>query len=600
MSGLHWGSRRLARVLIALLLAVIPAGVGAPPASAAPPSTLRIALTQDIDSLNPFLAIFASSNDLMRSMYEFLTLPDAKTQQPTPGLADHWTSAPDQLTWTFHLRDARWSDGTPITARDAAFTFNLMLNNPSAGTANGNFVAEFDRVTATDDHTLVIHTKVPQSTMLALDVPIVPEHVWSQVKDVATFGNDTMPVVGSGPFVLTDYKQGQYVTLKANPTYWRGRPAVDELQFVTYQNTDAAVQALRKGEVDLVRDLTPAQFDALHDAPGVTQNNARGRRFTELLANPGAAANTGQPIGDGNPALHDPRVRTAIFRALDDKTLVDKVLGGYGAPGSGYIPPVFTSYALPPDPDPLGYDPAAANQLLDAAGYRRGTDGMRTTPDGKPLRLRLIGHNQKAPEVTAGQYLKEWLHTVGIDVEVQMVSSNQLNDATQTAKYDLAFSGWAANPDPDYILSIQTCASRPGPDGKGGTPDSFLCDPRYDELYQAQQREFDPARRSDLVRQAQRELAAQSVLKILYNQNALEAYRSDRFAPFQVQPDPGGVITQQNGYWGYYLAKPVAARGSATSGTGMTIGVAAAVVVLAGGAGVLLARRRRATANERE
>lgn len=591
-------------IAVVLALASAAIGVSATPALAAQPAptTLRVALTQDIDSLNPFLAIFASSSDLMRSMYEFLTLPDAKTQEPTPGLADHWTPSPDKLTWTFHIREAQWSDGQPITAKDAAFTFNLMMTNPTASTANGNFVANFDSVSAPDDRTLVVKTKLPQATMLALDVPIVPEHVWASVKDIGNFTNDKMPVVGSGPFILTDYKQGQYATLKANDRYWRGRPKIDELQFVTFKNTDAAAQALRKGEVDLVRDLTPAQFNALQGEQGVMLNNAKGRRFTEIVINPGATANNGQPIGDGNPALHDQRVRAAISQAIDNKTLVDKVLGSYGVAGAGYIPPVFTQYAWSPKPDPLAFDPAAANKALDDAGYRNGPDGIRIGPDGKPLHLRLIGHNQKAPEVTAGQFIKEWLKAIGIDVDVQMVSSNQLNDATQTAKYDIAFSGWAANPDPDYILSIQTCASRPGPDGKGGTPDSFLCDQKYDDLYNAQQQEFDPAKRADLVKQAQRELYSQDTLKILYYQNALEAYRSDKFAAFQVQPDPGGVITQQSGYWGYYDARPASAQGSGSGGsnTGMIIGVAAAVIVVGGGAGLLVSRRRRSSADERE
>ncbi|MCC5698138.1 ABC transporter substrate-binding protein, partial [Klebsiella pneumoniae] len=149
-----------------------------------------------------------------------------------------------KLTWTFRIRrGVEWSDGQPVTARDAAYTFNRMMTDPAAATANGNFVENFASVTAPDDHTLVIRTKQPQSTMLAIDAPIVPEHIWSKVDDVASFPNDQMPVVGSGPFVLTEYEPERYVTLEANPRFWRGAPEVSRLQFVQFKNSDAAVQA---------------------------------------------------------------------------------------------------------------------------------------------------------------------------------------------------------------------------------------------------------------------------------------------------------------------------------------------------------------------
>ena len=105
--------------------------------------------------------------------------------------------------------------------------------------------------------------------MLALDIPIVPRHVWERVPGIGDHRNDEMPVVGSGPFVLTEYVPEQFVTLRANDRYWRGRPAVDEVQFVLFTNTDAAVQALRRGEVDLIGagstsgGMTPAQFLSL-------------------------------------------------------------------------------------------------------------------------------------------------------------------------------------------------------------------------------------------------------------------------------------------------------------------------------------------------
>ncbi|MGH8964055.1 MAG: ABC transporter substrate-binding protein, partial [Actinomycetes bacterium] len=321
--------RRSVRFFAALLaagaLALGGAGIGQ--AQPAPETTLRVALTQDIDSLNPFVAVFLSSTQINRLNYENLTMvgPDNTVQ---PGLAESWETSPDALTWTFRLRETQWSDGTPITARDVAFTYNQIMSNPAAQDANGTAVANFASVTAVDDRTVQVTTTQPQASILATDVPIVPEHVWSgRVEQIGTLNNaEELPVVGSGPYVVTGYQEGQSVTLSANDRFWRGRPQVDTLQFVRYENTDAAVQGLLKGDVDLVRDLTPAQFDSLAGNDTVGRNDGRNRRFTEIIVNWSHPSGVdGQPFGDGNPALRDPRVRQALDHALDPDAVVERV-----------------------------------------------------------------------------------------------------------------------------------------------------------------------------------------------------------------------------------------------------------------------------------
>jgi len=597
--------RLLAAVLV--MLSCLAPALGTPaPAQAADRDVLRVASTQSIDSLNPFLAIFASSTELGRLMYEFLTTYDARTQRPVPALAESWTTSADKLTWTFQIRSgARWSDGDPITADDVAFTYNLMLSDPAARTANGNFVANFESVTALDGRTVVIRTRVPQATMLALDVPIVPEHIWSTVDDIAAYRNEAMPVVGSGPFVLTEYVPGQFVRLRANDTYWRGAPRIDELVFVLFTNTDAAVQALLGGEVDLIGagstggGLTPAQFEAVAEEPRVTRNRANGQGYFELAMNPGAATSEGMPIGDGHPALRDVPVRQAIAHALDRDVLVERVLDGYGQPGESIIPPAFADFHWSPPAG--GVDRADANRMLDAAGYPRGPGGVRVGPDGRELRFRLIGNGDRIEHARIVQFIQGWLAEIGIAVEPALIAGSRLNELTTTGFYDLAVSGWGVNPDPDYVLSIHTCGQRPGPEGTGGTTAAFFCDPRYDALYARQLSEFDRDRRARIVEQMQQLLYEQAPTVVLYYRNALEAYRSDRFAPFQVQPEPGGVITGQDGYWGFYSARPL----PGTAQQGPTIGVAVGagiggLVVLGAVVAVLVSRHRRATADERE
>ncbi|RRO18093.1 ABC transporter substrate-binding protein [Saccharopolyspora rhizosphaerae] len=595
--------RRLVALGAALLVGLLlPAPVSAQEDGERPEgAALRVGLQQQIDSLNPFLGYSLAATDIFRAIYPTLTTYNANDFGVEPELAEWWESTPDKLTWTFHIRPGvTWSDGRPVTARDAAYTFNRMMTDPAAATANGNFVENFETVTAPDDATLVIRTRTPQATMLAIDAPIVPEHVWSQVTDVANFANDQMPIVGSGPYVLTDHRAEQDVTLTANPQFWRGAPKVSELQFIQYKNSDAAVQALRKGDVDVVQKLTPAQFDALADQPDINQVKGQGRRFYEMILNPGATNSENQPIGTGHPALTDVRVRRAIEHGIDRQVLVDRVLGGYGQVGGGYLPPIFEDYHWTP-PQPRTFDPATANRMLDEAGYTRGPDGIRRTPQGEPLNFDFVLHGDESMDSQVGEFVKRWLADLGITVELQPVSDNQLNDRTTAGDFDMVISGWSANPDPDYVLRLQTCGARPTPDGNG-TPDTLQCDPVYDDLYTKQLAEFDPAKRIDLVKQLQERFHDQATGLVLFYANSLEAHRGDRYAGFTLQPASNGVITGQQGYWGYYGAEPTEQAIKGTGGTNYTtvawvLGGAVVLVVLVG---LVVVARRRATADDRE
>ncbi|HEV7650183.1 MAG TPA: ABC transporter substrate-binding protein, partial [Actinophytocola sp.] len=563
-----------------------------------------------------------TGTDILRTQFDYLTVYSQKDQKPQASLAESWETSDDKLTWTFHMRKGvKWSDGEPVTAKDPAFTFNKMLSDETAATANGSYTKQWESVEATDDNTLVIKTKVPQATMLALDIPIVPEHVWSKMSDIGA--EPQYPMVGSGPFTVTEFKEAQFVKMKANKNYWRGAPKIDEVHFISYRNADAAVTALQSGQVDLINRLTPTQFDALKGDPNIVTNNAQNRRFNEIVMNPGAATNDGKPIGNGNPALKDVKLRQAIATAIDSKTLVDKVWEGYAEQAEGYIPPVFADYAWKPSGDEKrSFDLDKANQMLDEAGYKKGADGIRLDKTGKPLNLRLLAHAETNLDETGGPFIKGWLKDVGINVTLQPRSDDQVNEDTTRGEFDIAFSGWNANPDPDYVLSLQTCGNRPNAQGQGGTPDSFLCDQEYDDLYAEQLKEFDPAKRADLVKKMQARLYDQATLVILGYDNALEAYRKDAFEGFPLQPAEDGVIMNQQGYWGYYGATPkgegpvptfdengmMTTSGASTSeaadsggsNTGLILGIVGGIVVILLVGGLLFARTRRKTAEDRE
>ncbi|WSQ11621.1 ABC transporter substrate-binding protein [Streptomyces sp. NBC_01231] len=568
-------------------------------------SVLTVAVAQSVDSLSPFLAQRLVSTSIHRLMYEYLTNYDPKDNHAVPGLATKWEPSPDKLTWTYTIRsDSKWSDGQRATAEDAAWTFNTMMTDDGAATTNGSFVSNFRKVTAPSPTRLVIELKKPQATMTALDVPIVPKHVWEKVDDFSKFNNDkSFPVVGNGPFVLTDYKPDSYVRLKPNKTFWRGAPKFDELVFRYYKDQDAAVAALRKGEVSFVAgspSLTPAQAASLKNEKNIRVNDAPGRRFYALATNPGAKAKNGRKFGDGDPSLLDERVRHALFMAVDRETIIDKVFQGHAVEGEGYIPPRFSQYFWKPSASQeLAYDPAKAAQLLDQAGYKKNGSGKRLGKDGKPITYRVLCHATDPNDKAVGQYLEEWWGKLGIGVTLDCLDN--VTDPWLAGTYDLAFDGWSVNPDPDFVLSIHTCAALPATPKDTGATDNFVCDRRYDDLYARQLAEYDPAKRATVVKQMESRLYDLGYMNVMAYPNAVEAYRTDQIKSIQTMPSAAGNIYGQDGYWSWWSAVPAASDGSSddSGSTGALIGGVVAVVVLVG-AGVFFVLRRRSTADDRE
>lgn len=569
-------------------------------------STLTVAVAQSVDSLSPFLAQRLMSTSISRLMYDFLTNYDPKDNHAIPGLATKWEPSADKLTWTYTIRsDSKWSDGQQATAEDAAWTFNKMMTDEAAAQANGNFVANFKKVTAPSPTQLVIELKEPQATMAALDVPIVPKHVWEKVGDFSKFNNDkTFPIVGNGPFILTDYKVDQYVKLKANKDFWRGKPKFDEVVFKTYKDQDAAVAALRKGEVSFVAGspaLTPAQAASLKGDKNIKVNEGPGRRFFALATNPGAQTKDGKQFGNGNKALLDQKVRQALFLSIDRKTIIDKVFQGHAVEGQGYIPPRFSAYHWQPSADQsLAYDPAKAAQLLDEAGYELKGD-QRVGKDGKPLDLRILCHATDPNDKAIGKYLKEWWGKLGVSLKVDCL--DDVSVPWYAGEYDLAFDGWSVNPDPDFVLGIHTCGALPVKAKDSAATDNFICDKTYDELYKKQLAEYDPAKRADIVKQMQSWMYDSGYMNIIAYPNAVEAYRTDQIKSITTMPSAAGNIYGQDGYWSWWSAVPADSSSSDSSGgsssTGVVIGIIVVVVVLAGG-GLFFAMRRRTTADDRE
>lgn len=559
----------------------------------ADPSTLRIATSGFVDSFNPFTSIYLTPTNSLRYIYENLVQYSQEDGSPTEGLAESWESEEGGSKWVYTIREGmKWSDDEPITSEDVKWTYEQMMTNEVMGTANGSLVANFESVEAPDDHTFVINLKQPQAAVPGTEIPVVPEHIWSKIDDPGKFANDK-DVVGSGPFILKSYSANQTIVLEANPNFWRGKPELDRIQYVYYTDPDASIQALRAGEIDLISGLSPTQYRALENQDGITLNSGIGRRYSALSLNPGFKTRSGEPYGNGNPALHDVAVRQAIRLAIDTDALIKNVMEEQATPATSFIPASYEKWMLPED-DPVlvDFDPEAAKKKLDEAGWTLGSDGVREK-DGKKLSLRLQIDGSSSTEQALSEYIKPWLGDVGIDVNVVSTDSDTLSTEANAANYDMYFSGWSLLPDPDYQLGINTCGQLPTkPDGSGGTSQDGYCNPEFDKLYAQQQVELDEAKRIELVHEMQAMNYEDSVSVVLYYPNQLEAYRSDRFEGFSKMPTENGTIANQAGYWGYQTVKPVGEGGGAgSSQTGLW--VILGVVVVAGAIGVGVAANRR-------
>jgi len=570
-------------MLAAGLLAVLsPAATHQTPTTQ---QTLRVASATGFSTFNPFLAYFQGDLDIVNNIYPSLTRP-GPDGTPLPYLATTWTVSPDKLTWTFAIRkDLRWSDGTPITAADVAWTYNLVLTNSEAATANGALLADYKSVTAPNAGTLVITTRRPQADLLYSSIPVVPEHVWKHLS--VTTMNTTAPIVGYGPWTLTGYLPGQYATLTANKGFYLGAPKFATLIDQYYSSEDAAVAALRSGQLDAIGGtLTATQYQALSGDAGRTGRYPTAPAgWTAVEINPGARTQSGTPVGDGNPALRDPRVREAIALAIDRPVLAGRVLDGLGAPGGSYLPPAFPQWQWTPA-SPQAYDPAEARELLDEAGYR----------PGRPLTLRLGIHSDLAADAQIAPYLQEWLAVVGIKVTVQAMSFAQLNSVLPKGDWDMLMDDWSTSPDPSYLLSVQTCAALPGEASPGDT-DAFFCDPAYDKLYGDQLTQFDQAARVKTVAAMQRILYDADTDVILYYPDALNAVRTDRVKNFIQGHAQGGFYPVQDTFDDWRLATPATGGGG---GDGKAPLWTLIFLIITAGSITAVTLRRRATRDERE
>lgn len=478
----------------------------APPA----PAERKVATfiwTQEFDTLNRFYSNkwFAQIMEQVwnAAAWEFddknEPFPVLVTEIPSP---DNGGISPDGKVITMKLRDdITWSDGTPITADDFVFTYEMVVN-PKNTVASVYPYDQIESVTAPDPQTVVVTFNEPfapwQATMWH---SVLPKHILQPVFDQdGTIDNaewNHSPTVGAGPYVFQEWESGSFARFVARDDYWGGRPKIDEI-FVKFVPDDASqTAAMKTGEGDL------GTFPPLSDVPSLKEVGVQ-----VPIARSGYNEGWYFNLGDnGHPALKDVRVRQAMALAFDRDSLNQKLLLGLTKPPIGFWD------ALPAFNDPsiqvYPYDPDEAKRLLDEAGWTDSNgDGVRDK-DGVEFVLRYLTTSREIRQDTQA-VAQQQLAAVGIKTELQALDSDILfadfanNGPVSTGNYDIAqWSDAPQFPDPDREYWL--CSEIPSAEKPSGTNSTFLCDEDLDALFQQQTSQVNVAERQETFKKITKE-----------------------------------------------------------------------------------------------
>ena len=501
--------------------------------------TLRVGIGGSAGSLNPGLGELSEDYELYELVYDtpISVTPDGEY---VPELATEWSVADDSVTWTITIRDdASFHDGTPLTAEDVKFSLEMYRDNEFI--YQSSYPDVFETITVEDPTHLTIETTEPVGNFeyRMVFMYVLPKHIWEN-EDPTGFENADM--IGSGPFMLSDFVLGQSAELAAFEDYYKGRPVVDRVIFQTIENPDARVAALGNGEIDLLGEFQATAIPSLRETENVqvcVTDIAAGGDLTDIIFNvvPDDMCPTDDPettdvdetgVCTGHPAIKDVAVRRALATATDKQELIAIGAGGLATPGIGLVPVGLGDFYASELTDYV-FDSDAAAQMLEDAGYAdEDGDGIReckADQDCDDLTFRLNYPNDsdtaaREAEVLAGQW-----EQAGVQLEVQGLEPDTLTSVCCPAfDFDVIMWGWGSDPDPQFLLGVLICDEI-----RYGLSESGYCNPEYDELYAQQAVETDPQARIDIIHEMQR-IALEDVPYIIpYYAASYVAWRTDTF-----------------------------------------------------------------------
>jgi peptide/nickel transport system substrate-binding protein len=526
-----WLAAALPLAVAALIFATTATGSGSSTNSG---GTFRLGTASGIDSLNPYVAFNQDAYATFQYIYPILVQYDSHLHY-APFFAKSWQASKDGKTWTFRTQpNAKWSDGKPLTAADAAWTINTDIKYQSGGAADeAGLINHIKSASAPNATTLVVHyDERPGPTWVLGQFQqffILPKHIWAQHTghkgaDLKTFPNNA-PVVGSGPFNLVRFQKNQIALFQRNNSYWGPKPKVEEFGLQQFSNDDAMVTALKSHSLDSIEAVPATAIKTLRQA-GFVVSDVPGLDQTDFIIN-------SNPKKKHHRELLNLKVKEAFDHAIDRNKIESVVFLGAAKPADSIIPASAGAGWHNPQLKPVSFNIALANRILDGLGYKKGPGGIRVA-NGQKMSYNVVTPTdvQSIPRTFA--ILQTDFQKIGVQLKQQALDSSaafaKMTSPNNTYQgFDLAMWDWTALIDPDFMLSVVTCAQY------GGWSDSGFCDKKYDNWYSQQQVAPSQAARRALVWKMQAYLYNQRPYLWLANDDSVAAV-SKNWAGFQNTP----------------------------------------------------------------
>jgi peptide/nickel transport system substrate-binding protein len=471
--------------------------------------TATITFVQEPDNLNPLYTTMWFSSITREFWLKSLWSFDANNQ-PVPELAaeipnsDNGGLSADGTTITIKLReDVTWSDGTPLTADDFVFTYDMIMSDKNVVQSRYPYEDYVTSVEAADDHTVVVNFSEPFAPWLtSVFTFVLPKHVLQPVfeADGSIDGAawNRAPTVGIGPFVFNEWESGSHISFTANPN-WIHPPKLEQV-FIRIVPDDAAQEAaILSGDTDIGVFLSSDQIEKL-EAGGAVEVVAVSSGYDEgwfLNVNPETA----------HPAMLDPNVRRAIALATDRFSIVSDLLDDTINPVNATFWDGTAPYGNP-DLQPYPFDPEEAKRLLDEAGWIDSNGDGTRDKDGVELVLRYIT-NQREVRVNMQAVVQQQWADIGIGAELINHSSdiywNSYTDGGPQAQglYEIAqYSNVGSFPDPE-ASSNWLCSEVSSADNPDGANWQGVCSEELDALLKEQATTLDTEKRIELYHQIQ-------------------------------------------------------------------------------------------------
>jgi peptide/nickel transport system substrate-binding protein len=426
--------------------------------------TFLDAQVADPRTFNPILAQETSSTGPLGSLFDGLVEDNGETTETEPALAESWTTSKDGRTWTFVLRKGlKWSDGAPLTADDVVFTFRVIYDKKIPNslqdvlTVAGKPIA----VTKVNDQTVQFRTAEPFGPFLrSIGIGILPQHkleaAYTSGKFNQTWGVNTPPkeLVGTGAYVMTEYKPAQRITYLRNGAYWKvdlhgnRLPYIQRLALTIVPNQEAHRLLFQQGQTDSygIRPREYAEFKRREKAGGYTVYDGGPSFGTEFLTfnlNPRA----------GLPEyklrwFQNQKFRQGIAYAVDRDAITDQVFAGHAVPQYGPESPADKFFYNPKVKQyPYNIDTAAAT--LAEGGFKKGADGILRDADGHPVEFVISTNADNSDRVAIGNIIRQDLQKLGMKVTLAPEAFNTLvNKLVESYKWEALVLGLTGGIEP--------------------------------------------------------------------------------------------------------------------------------------------------------